>query len=216
MNKQGIGLWIVVCALLILDIGINCVRAQDNAAKITKTQELQILNPDGNTMIDMKVSDKGYPVVAMRDKDGNNRLGLLVLSDGGHAGMLDAAGKPMLEIDGSDVPGVNIYKNGKPVAEFANISGSEPTLAMQDNAGNDRVYLAYRPSIDSAMLHLSDKTGKQIAEMAQSPDYSILDVTDKTATRRVALRCTSDNVPGIFVADKDGNPVWSKVGSDSQ
>lgn len=211
MNKQGIALWIVIISVLVLDIGINCVRAQDDSAKAVKTQELQVVDSSGKTMIDLRVSPTGYPVVAMNDPDGHTRMGLVVLSDGGHMGMLDPAGKTTLIADGSGTPGLSIYKGGKAAAEFTLAQGTEPTLAMQDDAGNRRVYMAYRPSNDTSMLDLIDKTGKQTAEVAQSPDYAIMDVTDKTNTRRAALRCTAAGGAGVYLAGADGSTTWSKT-----
>jgi hypothetical protein len=216
MNKQGIALWIVIISVLVLDIGINCVRAQDDSSKAIKTQELQIVDSNGKAMIDLRVSPTGYPVVAMNDPDGHVRMGLVVLSDGPHAATLDENGKSTLVISGGAEPGLNIFKAGKAAAEFALLHGTDPSLGMQDDAGNDRVYLAYRPSTDSSTLHLTDNTQKQMAEITQSPNYAIVDVTDKANNRRAALRCTASGGAGVYLAGANGATVWSKTDPSGQ
>ncbi|HEX5322783.1 MAG TPA: hypothetical protein VFW40_03275 [Capsulimonadaceae bacterium] len=67
MNKAGIGLWFVLLAVLLLDIGLNCVNAQGGSPGVVKTQEVQVVDSRGNTLIDLHVNKSGDPIIAMKD-----------------------------------------------------------------------------------------------------------------------------------------------------
>jgi hypothetical protein len=209
MNRQNIGLWIVVGVLLLLDIGVHCVRAQTDSAKLLKTQNLEIMNSKGMDVIDLEISKQGSSIIGLNDPQGNVRMGLLVDKDGGNLNMIDASGKTTLAITGANQPSFSFFSNNEMKGMFGVRNDGWPILALSESEGKDRALLAYDPSGDQSIFQLSDKDNKQIAEMNLTTKYAIVDVTDKTSTRRAALRCTSDGDPLLYVAGKDGQPSWS-------
>lgn len=211
MNKQGIGLWIAVCILLVLDIAVHCVRAQDNTPALLKAQEVEIVDSSGAEKIDLRVSKDGSPVIALYDSKDNARAGLVASDTGGDLQLLDADGKTVVALSGDTNPSLSLFKSEKEEAFFGVRDDGWPVATLEDSAGSDRVFLGYDPDKDRCLLQLNDKDNKQTAEVAVVPDYAVIDVTDKAGTRRAALKCTSDDVPTSYVADKDGQPVWSET-----
>src|SRR5579883_2492530 len=103
MKTRNIGLWIGACALLVLDIGIHCVRAQSDLPDVIKTQDLHINDSSGLDMIDMDVSKEGSPIIGLNDKQGNVRMGLIVQDSGPALQMLDTAEKTTISIFGDNI-----------------------------------------------------------------------------------------------------------------
>lgn len=210
MNKQNIGLWILVGALLLLDIAVHVARAQANTAKLLKTQDLEIMNSKGMDVIDLDISKEGSSIIGLNDPQGNVRMGLLVDKDGGNMNMIDAAGKTTLAMIGSDQPNLALFNNNEMKGIFGVRNDGWPELALSQSENQDRAFLAYDPAGDQSMFQASDKDNKQVAEMNTTTKYAIVDVTDKSSTRRAALRCASDGDPLVYVAGKDGQPTWSE------
>ncbi|HEX5324704.1 MAG TPA: hypothetical protein VFW40_13025 [Capsulimonadaceae bacterium] len=216
MKTQYKGLKIFACLLLILDIGVHCVRAQTGTPKVLKTQDLQIVNSSGLDMIDMDVSKEGSAIIGLNDPEGNVRMGLLADSSGGHLQMISTAQKTTFAASGDGSPNISFFKNGQMKGEIGLRDDGWPILMLGTTEDDDRVFLGHDPSTQTTIFHLNSKGAEQSAEMASMPKYAVIDATDKQATRRAAIRCDSDGTPLIYVADKDGNPTWSQDDSASQ
>ncbi|HEX5322784.1 MAG TPA: hypothetical protein VFW40_03280 [Capsulimonadaceae bacterium] len=102
-----------------------------------------------------------------------------------------------------DDPYLIMYKGDKEQA-FLGVRDGWPALALEDPAGIDRALMTYDPDKDRSLLQLSDKDGKQAAEMALTSDYAIVDASDKAGMRRAVLKCSSDGVSQVYLTNESG------------
>src|SRR5579883_1139058 len=161
MNRQGIGLWIVVVALLILDIGVHCVRAQDDSAKLVKTQHLQIVDSSGNVVADFDTDKNSEPELAMYDEQGNGRLGLFGGKDGGELTMFDTDSKRVIDLQGSDQLDLTFFQAGNAKADIGIDDNKGASLAFYDQDTKMRSYIGYNQSDDQSSLALWDQRSEE-------------------------------------------------------
>lgn len=212
MYRQGIGLWIVVIALLVLDIGVHCVRAQDDRSKVVKTQDLQILDKSGNEVIDLSSDQKtGGAAITLYDPKGNARMGMYADDTGGVVQMFDASGNTVTELDGSATPGLTFYDNQNTRLALGVGSDGSGYFSVNDESGNARCQMVYTPKDDDSLIGVSDKAGKQTVQMDQNDTRSALLVTDATGTSRAGAVCMPDGSPEFFIDDKNGNDIWTQT-----
>ena len=212
MNRQGIGLWIVVIALLVLDIGVHCVRAQDDSSKVVKTQDLQILDSSGNEVTDLTSDPKtGGASITLYDSKGNGRLGLYSDNNGGVLQLYNAAGDTIAALDGSDAPSLAFYKDKQDKADIGVSPDGASSVTLSDDAGNGRAGMFYDQKNDTAHILVSDKTGKSAAMMGEDSTGAYVYATDPDGNNRVGFQVTSEGTPEVYVAGKDGKYVWAQT-----
>lgn len=212
MYRQGIGLWIVVIALLALDIGVHCVRAQDDTPKVIKTQDLQILDKSGAEVADLSSDQKtGGAAITLYDPKGNARLGMYADNTGGVIQMFDTSGNTVTELDGSATPGLNFYVNQNNRVSLGVASDGAGYLTISDDAGNNRCQMLYSPKDDDSLIAVTDKAGKESVQMVQDDKRSAVLITDAAGTSRAGAFCLQDGSPELFIDDKNGNDVWTQT-----
>lgn len=212
MQRQGIGLWIVVIALLALDIGVHCVRAEDEGSKVIKTQDLQIVDKSGNEVVDLGSDQKtGGAAITLYDPNGNARMGLYADNTGGVVQMFDPSGSTVTELDGSSEPGLSFYQDQNTRLAMGVGTDGAGYLSINDAAGNTRCQMVYSPKDDDSLIAVGDKNQKQTVQIDENDTRSAVLVTDAAGTSRAGVFCLPDGSPELYIGDKNGNDVWTQT-----
>jgi hypothetical protein len=213
MNKQGIGLWIVVCALLVLDIGVHCVRAQDGAANVMKVQELQILDSRGHVAIDLKaVAEK--PGITLYDSQNRPRVLLTATDNGGRLNLADEYKNPQLLLDGQWAPSVTLRMNNQLRMAMQAQDYDNDDFQILDRGGKERVFLGYKSTdvfggVSVLSLHTDDPTNRSVG-MSINESAAYLGLNDASGFPRVGMDWVLTDPPRIYVTNKSWNTVWQK------
>lgn len=239
MNKQAVGLWVVVCVLLVLDICVHCVRAQVGIApaKVLQVQELQVLNSQGKVAIDL-VAKADEPAVQLRDSKGRRRLVLAADDGGGQVMLEDTEDKTRLSLDGSSNPAFLLWHQGTIRSSLAAPSdggsalafydssgqerselgcfgseGNENRLSFYDGAGKTRAELGYLGGTrDEAHLTLLNEDDPKGAKLYVNHLEAGLDVFGANGKPRAGIDYVLNGPPMVYVTDKRGNDIWSETG----
>ena len=215
MNKQGIGLWIVVCALLVLDIGVHCVRAQVGAAppKVLQVQELQVLDSHGHVAIDLTARE-GKSGVVLYDSQNRPRVFLTATDNGGRLNLADENKHPQVLLDGQWAPSVTLRQNNNLRMAMQTQNYDDDEFQILDRAGKERVFLGYKSSYvfrgaSVLALHADDPSNRSVGmQIGESAAY--LGVNGPDGFPRVGMDWVVTDPPRIFVTDKSENTIWQK------
>ena len=222
MQKAGLVLWLLVCAVLVLDIGDACVRAQDSSAGL-KTQEVDIVNASGTTVIQIAYSEGG-PTFDLYDPNGKLRVAPGVIKEGGGIAFEDAKGdNPALLGAIEDKDGLqdtlSITPTEQPSVTLAARSDYSG-LEIDDKADKDRATICYDHGSDAPMFatqSAKDQTaifGGIWGKMAHVVLY------DPTGAPRADFGLESNNNAYFAVGGESGEASWEKTfdadGSRSQ
>lgn len=167
MNKQGLGLYVVLCVLLLCDMAVHWVRAQPlpNAAMANlRTHQLELVNWKGVVTAKIYNGPDGAPVLLMNDQNGRGRL-LMTANDAGTGlSIHDAQGKPALQL-GAGKPTnqpaeITLYSSGVPRVDMhSGLNGAYGFTALDSNSAA-RAVLEYRKG--AGQIAVNNKGGKPI------------------------------------------------------
>jgi hypothetical protein len=189
MNKQGMGLWIVVIALLILDIGVHCVRAQDDSSKVVKTQDLQIVDSSGTVVGDFSADKGSNPMLTLYNENGDGLVGLQADEDGERLllGKEGGPGSAFFRVD-KDGTGYVVFLDKK----------KTPRAALRYSADDDSSSLALvNKDANAGVIAISDKNGNSV------------NACDSAGVVRAGV-VTKDDKPSFDLYDKDAKVAWEQ------
>ena len=213
MQRAGFFLWIVICAVLVFDIGNACVRAQDSSDRI-KTQEVDIVNSSGATVFQIVDEPEG-PEINFSDPNGRMRLGVGATNDGGESIFFDANDNDTATfggIDGKD--GLTDSLGFMPLgpAKVGLVADSTyGQLTFADNAGKEREAISYDASQDiSFFATMAAKDQKAMYGVIYGKFAHVM-LDDPQAKPRGDFGVETNDDAYFAVADKAGNVPWQKA-----
>lgn len=213
MQRAGFLLWLLVCAVLVLDIGIGYVRAQKSTER-TKTQEVDIVNPDGTTVIQIANTSEG-PVVSLCDPSGKQRLAPGVMDEGGGIAVEDTKGDNaalLSALEGKDGLEDNIEftpagQGSVALAARKGYSGIE----IDDKAGKQRTTICYDPNGDMSEFAL-ESAKDQTAVFGRVWDkVAHVIIYDPTGAPRASLGLETNDNAYFAIGGENGGASWEKT-----
>ncbi|HEX5324709.1 MAG TPA: hypothetical protein VFW40_13050 [Capsulimonadaceae bacterium] len=211
MNNQGFGLYLFICALLVCDIAVHCVRAQPNRSQIasdTRTRRLEIVNQAGKVTARIDNTTEGTPEMVLYDSKGNIRYRVTANTQYAALALYSAAEDRQVVLAGTDHPLVAVYSHDRLQADLYSAPDGDSGLAVLDGDGKKRAAVAYHPAGDSAQI--SVQGSKKSAEMTCDHDAAVVSTNDQQGSRRsMLIYLPKYDTPMVVVNDKDKKPIWS-------
>lgn len=213
MQKAGFVLWILVCAILMLDIGNACVRAQ-NSSRGIKAREVDIVNSSGVTVIQL-INTAGGSELNLSDPSGRMRTGTAATGVGGAIIFFDANQNDITVFGGTNEKDGLIDSLGFLPPDQARVGlvtkSDYNGLSIADKSSKERITISYNPSPEAAVIGTEsgkDKTGV-FAGLEGDLVHVVLD--DPQATPRADFGIEPNNTTYFAVAGKDGSTAWYKA-----
>lgn len=213
MQRAGFVLWILVCGILVFDIGNACVRAQDAASRI-KTQEVDVVNASGATVIQIARTSTG-PLISVCGPDGIERDGLDAEPDGSAIAFTDANDKEnalLASIKDKDGMEDTLIVDPQGKVSLALVVRTDHNgLSVYDKARKERATIGYY-SGDDEPIFAGEAANNQAGIFASVFDRKAHAlINDPKGTPRVDLGIDSNNDSYFALAGKDGNASWDKT-----
>lgn len=187
-----VGVALIALALLVGDIAIRCVFAQQNresGAGIVTAREFRVVGQDGAIRATLGTQEDGAASLRLLDKAGKPRA-VVSLSASNNASMIFYDADAMIH------------------AQFVAIQNGGSGLTLHDRAGKPRLVMTLPPN-GSPNLAMNDKDGKSRVRMSMLPDSSAsLLIGDPDGKGALGIVSLPDGKAGLTVRNAAGETVF--------
>lgn len=215
MKHAGFLLWLLVCGILVLDIGQAYVRAQGDASAKLRTQEVDIVDSSG-TVVATVLTTKDGPEIDLADPHGNTRISLGVGKEGTIVSFLDSNQQDMtmfgsMDQDGGILTSLGFVPKNRTNPGLVLEPDGECIMMMMDKAGANRAQISYEKKDDISTFGISPAKGQGMVVAGTTPTLTHIAIDDSNGNPRSDMGLDPDNAGYIGVEDGKGNTTWREA-----
>ena len=213
MQRAGFFLWILICGVLVCDIGNACVRAADPSPSI-KTHEVDIVNTSGVTVIQLMDTSDG-PQIDVCNASGIVRMMPSTNNDGSVIGFFDTnLNDPVTlgydEEQDSLIDALRIAPPGQVSVNLYSRS-ADTSLSIRDKAGKERVMATYSPKDDFSEFGTESAKDQTAVVATVWGKIAHMATYDPNGTARADFGVEPSNNAYFALVGKDGTAAWQKT-----